>query len=98
MIRTMTAMLFELGKIRDRFSSTDIPISVDGRWIDSIEVVTDGRYEVVINTKRCMDADSGLPHCPNCGSYNYEVAFIVQPTTASAATAVHCSFGISICR
>ncbi len=75
MIRTMTAMLSELGKIRDRFSSTDIPISVDGRWINSIEVVTDGEYEVVIKTKGRMGTDSGLPHCPNCGSYNYEVGF-----------------------
>ena len=61
MIRTMTAMLSELGKIRDRFSSTDIPISVDGRWINSIEVVTDGKYEVVIKTKGRMGTDSGLP-------------------------------------
>ena len=43
MIRTMTAMLSELSKIRDRFSSTDIPISVDGRWINSIEVVSNKR-------------------------------------------------------
>ena len=71
----MTAMLSELGKIRDRFSSTDIPISVDGRWINSIEVVTDGKYEVVIKTKGCKGTDSGLPLCPNCGSYNYEVGF-----------------------
>ena len=75
MIRTVTALINELGKIRDGFSSTDIPISLDGRWINSIELVTDGKYEVVINIKGCMDDNSGLPHCPNCGSYNYEVGF-----------------------
>ena len=70
----MTALINELGNIRDRFSSTDIPISVDGKWIDRIEFVTDGKYEVVIRVNECKDS-SGFPHCPCCGSYNYEVGF-----------------------
>lgn len=51
MIRTMTAMLSELGKIRDRFTSSSIPISVDGKEIYSVELVDDGGYKVIIKTK-----------------------------------------------
>lgn len=31
MIQTVTALINELGKIRDRFTSSDIPVSVDGK-------------------------------------------------------------------
>lgn len=51
MIQTVTALINELGKIRDGFSSTDIPISVDGKEIASVELVDDGGYKVIIKTK-----------------------------------------------
>lgn len=74
MIRTVTDLIKDLARMRDAFSSSDIPISVDGKEIVSVELVNDGGYKAVIKTMGSKD-NSGLPHCPNCGSYNYEVGF-----------------------
>lgn len=74
MIRTVTDLINELGNIRDRFTSSSIPVSVDGKEIYSVELVDDGGHKAVIKTMDSKD-NSGLPHCPNCGSYNYEVGF-----------------------
>lgn len=52
MKQTVTALINELGKIRDRFTSSDIPVSVDGKKIASVELVDDGGYKVIIKNKR----------------------------------------------
>ena len=39
MIRTVTDLINELGNIRDRFTSSSIPVSVDGKEIYSVELV-----------------------------------------------------------
>ena len=70
--RIASTPIVALVKIRDTLEKV-YQYYNNGRWINSIEVVTDGKYEVVIKTKGRMGTDSGLPHCPNCGSYNYEV-------------------------
>lgn len=51
MIRTVTDLINELGNIRDRFTSSSIPVSVDGKEIYSVELVDDGGYKVIIKTK-----------------------------------------------
>ena len=51
MIQTVTALINELGNIRDRFIFFDIPISIDGKKIVSVELVDDGGYKVIIKTK-----------------------------------------------
>ena len=55
MIQTVTALINELGKIRDRFTSSDIPVSVDGKKIASVELVDDGGYKAVIKTDLLID-------------------------------------------
>ena len=45
------AVINELGNIRDRFTSSSIPVSVDGKEIYSVELVDDGGYKVIIKTK-----------------------------------------------
>lgn len=55
MIRTVTALINELGKIRDRLTSSDIPVSVDGKEIISVELVADGGYKAVIKTDFLID-------------------------------------------
>lgn len=55
MIQTVIALINELGNIRDMFSSTDIPISVDGKEIASVELVDDGGYKAVIKTDFLID-------------------------------------------
>lgn len=55
MIRTVTALINELGNIRDRLTSSDIPVSVDGKEIISVELVADGGYKAVIKTDFLID-------------------------------------------
>ena len=49
MIRTVTDL------IRDRFTSSSIPVSVDGKEIYSVELVDDGGYKAVIKTDLLID-------------------------------------------
>ena len=65
MIRTVSDLINELGNIRDRLTSSDIPVSVDGKEIYSVELVDDGGCKAVIKTMSSK-YNSGLPHCPNC--------------------------------
>ena len=55
MIQTVTALINELGNIRDRLTSSDIPVSVDGKEIISVELVADGGYKAVIKTDFLID-------------------------------------------
>lgn len=55
MIRTVSDLINELGNIRDRLTSSDIPVSVDGKEIYSVELVDDGGYKAVIKTDLLID-------------------------------------------
>ena len=55
MIRTVTDLINELGNIRDMFTSSDIPVSVNGKEIYDVELVDDGGYKAVIKTDLLID-------------------------------------------
>ena len=51
MTTTLSSLIAELAKIKDQLSSTGIPLTVDGKEIESVVLVTEPKLKVEIKTK-----------------------------------------------
>lgn len=51
-MKTLTELILALANIRDQLNSTDIPITIDGKNIESVEFITKPELKVEIKTDK----------------------------------------------
>lgn len=83
MAMTLYDLKVVLNSFAEMLSNSRIPVLIDGREIESVELRANDGFQISINTRSrnattsSQQPDkSSFPKCPNCGSYNYEVGFL----------------------